>query len=70
MIFPTGSPEHAAERTTVLDNLAYGVLETKSMDDERELDNPIYGAPDEIESPVDERYEAPNFDIVYSSMDT
>ena len=54
----------------MLDNPAYGILETKSTDDERELDNPIYGAPDEIESPVDERYEAPNFDIVYSSVDT
>ena len=38
----------------MLDNPAYGVLETKSTDDGRELDNLIYGAPDEIESPVDE----------------
>ena len=65
LFLPIGSQKHASEQTTILDNPMYGVVGLQSEDDEeRELDNPIYGADE------DTGYETPHFEVTYSSMDT
>ena len=64
---PIESLKHdSTEQTTVLDNPVYGVIGPQSEVDERELDNPIYGMQDE--DPVEEGYETPHFDTMYSSL--
>lgn len=58
----------ADERNTIFENPIYnaGLPDRETADSERNLENPIYGH--EEERTVDGAYEAPHFDIQYSSI--